>query len=261
MAKCVVTDMDKEKFLRFLKETKRTKPNPKSHIGHIQLFEAFLRKEKDSKPLEKTTSADLREFATWEESSRSTAAHALVNGIRNYYRFLSKDNMVETAGELYAEYCEHQRQTSKRTWTERWLIDMIKGLDEHVDEKTRTKLLYLCGRACFNTSWHQAEFKRWKKLHEQSEDLEEFLNKLEEANPGWLKHQGDIVHATFQFLDGCVCPIVRKVPHDALPGTWCLCSAGLHKALFEETLGHPVEVVLEESRRTGADRCKFRITL
>lgn len=253
--------VDERKFLEFLKEAKRTRPNPKSQIGHIQLFEKFLQKEKDSKPLEKATSEDLKEFAAWDKLSRSTTAHALVNGIRNYYRFLSKENMVKTASELYTEYCEHQRQTSKRTWTERWLIEMIKGLDEHVDEETRTRLLHLCGRACFNTPWHQAEFKRWKKLHEQSENLEDFLDKLEKANPNWFKRDGNIIHATFEFLEGCVCPIVKKIPHDALSGTWCLCSVGLHKALFEETLARPVEVVLEESRRTGADRCKFRITL
>lgn len=253
--------MDKEEFLKFLKETKRTRPNPKSQIGHIQLLEEFLQKEKGRKSLEKAAAEDLEAFAVWKESSRSTTAHALVHGIRNYYRFLSKENMVKTAGELYAEYCEHQRQTSKRTWTDRWLIGMLEGLDEHVDEETRTKLMHLCGRACFNTHWHQNEFNKWKRLYENSEDLEEFLTKLEEANPGWLRREGNIVHATFEFLDGCVCPTVRKIPHDALSGTWCLCSAGLHKAFFEETLGRTVEVILEESRRTGAERCKFRIML
>lgn len=197
----------------------------------------------------------------WEKSSRPTTAQALVHGIRNYYRSLSKETMVKTAGELYAKYCEHQRQTSKRTWTDRWLIGMLEGLDEHIDEEARTKLLYMCGRACFNTPWHQTEFNKWKKLHAQSKDLETFLTKLEATNPGWLKRERNIVHATFEFLDGCVCPIVRKIPHDALSRTWCLCSAGLHKAFFEETLGRPVEVILEESRRTGADRCKFRIIL
>jgi hypothetical protein len=254
--------MDKEDFLKFLKETKRTRPNPKSQVTHVESFQDFLQKEKGGKSLEEATSEDLREYATWEESSRSTAAHALIHGIRNYYRFLSKENMVKTSGELYAEYCEHQRQTSKRTWTERWLIDMIKGLDEHVEEGSKTKLMDVCGRACFNTPWHQAEFKRWKKLHEQSENIEDFLDKLEKANPNWFKREGkNIIHATFEFLDGCVCPIVRKIPHDALSGTWCLCSVGLHKALFDETLGRPVEVVLEESRRTGAEKCEFLITL
>ncbi len=169
--------------------------------------------------------------------------------------------MVKTAGILYAEHCENQRQTSKRTWTDRWLIGMLRGLDENVDEETLTKVMHRCGKACFDTPWHQNEFSKWKKLYKKSEDLQNFLTKLEEANPGWLKHEGNIVHATFEFLDGCVCPIVKKIPHDALPETWCLCSAGLHKAFFEETLGRPVEVVLEESRRTGADRCRFRITL
>lgn len=254
-------NVDKKGFLKFLSETKRTRPNPKSQIGHVRLLEEFIHKERGGKSLEEAKPEDLKTFVAWEGTSRSTTAHALVNGIRNYYRFLSKENMVRTSAELYAEYCENQRQASKRTWTERWLISMLNGLDEHVDEETRTKLMHQCGRACFNTPWHQNEFNKWKKLHERSRDLDDFLTKLEEANPNWFKREGNIVHATFEFLDGCVCPIVRKIPHDALSGTWCLCSAGLHKALFEETLGRPVEVVLEKSRRTGADRCKFRIIL
>jgi predicted hydrocarbon binding protein len=253
--------MDKENFLKFLRETKCIRQSPKSQIGHIQLLEKFLQEEKDGIPLDKVTLKDLKEFMKWEKNSSSTSAQALVNGIRNYYRFLSKESLVKVTGELYAEYCEQQRQTSKRTWTERWLIGMVEGLDEHFDEGKRTKLMHTCGRACFNTPWHQAEFKRWKKLHEQSENLEDFLIKLERANPDWFRREGNVIHATFKFLDGCVCPIVKKIPHDVLSGTWCLCSAGLHKALFEETLERTVEVVLEESRRTGADSCRFRITL
>jgi len=75
--------------------------------------------------------------------------------------------------------------------------------------------------------------------------LDDFLTKLEEGNPNWFKREGNIVHATFEFLDGCVCPIIRKTPYDASSGTWCLCSAGLHKTFFEETLGRPVEVVFK----------------
>lgn len=45
-------NMDKEKFLKFLRETKRARPNPKSQIGHIQLLERFLQEEKDGRPLD-----------------------------------------------------------------------------------------------------------------------------------------------------------------------------------------------------------------
>lgn len=119
--------MDEEEFRKFLKDTKRTRPKPKSQIDHIQLLGEFLLKEREGRSLEEATQEDLKAFAVWEESSRPTTAQALVHGIRNYYRFLSKETMVRTAGELYAEYYEHQRQTSKRTWTDRWLIGMLEG--------------------------------------------------------------------------------------------------------------------------------------
>ena len=45
--------MDKDNFMKFLKEAKRTRPNPKSQIGHVQLFEKFLQKEKNGKQVGK----------------------------------------------------------------------------------------------------------------------------------------------------------------------------------------------------------------
>ncbi|UCC33889.1 MAG: hypothetical protein JSW53_02490, partial [Candidatus Bathyarchaeota archaeon] len=73
------------------------------------------------------------------------------------------------------------------------------------------------------------EFKRWKKLHEQSKDLEDFLEKLVKVNPSWFKREGRVIQATFEFLDGCVCPVTKKVPHDALSGTWCFALLGFTK--------------------------------
>jgi hypothetical protein len=37
--------MDKKGFLQFLKETKRTRPNPNSQIGHVQLLEGFCKRK------------------------------------------------------------------------------------------------------------------------------------------------------------------------------------------------------------------------
>jgi predicted hydrocarbon binding protein len=54
---------------------------------------------------------------------------------------------------------------------------------------------------------------------------------------------------------------VNKIPLGQLSATYCNCSRGWAKALFEGALGRPVEVVMEESIVEGDDQCKFRIIL
>jgi predicted hydrocarbon binding protein len=54
---------------------------------------------------------------------------------------------------------------------------------------------------------------------------------------------------------------VNKILPSKLSATYCTCSRGWAKALFEEALGRPVEVIMEESIVKGDKQCKFRIVL
>jgi len=59
----------------------------------------------------------------------------------------------------------------------------------------------------------------------------------------------------------CYCSQVNKIPKGKLSGTYCNCSRGWAKALFEGALGRPVEVLMEKSIISGDNQCKFRIIL
>jgi predicted hydrocarbon binding protein len=59
----------------------------------------------------------------------------------------------------------------------------------------------------------------------------------------------------------CYCSQVNKLSKEELSGTYCNCSRGWAKALFEEATGKPVEVTLEKSIIRGDDQCKLRIML
>jgi predicted hydrocarbon binding protein len=54
---------------------------------------------------------------------------------------------------------------------------------------------------------------------------------------------------------------VNKLPKGKLSGTYCNCSRGWAKALFEGALRRPVEVIKEQSIISGDKQCKFRIIL
>jgi predicted hydrocarbon binding protein len=54
---------------------------------------------------------------------------------------------------------------------------------------------------------------------------------------------------------------VNKILKGKLSATYCNCSRGWAKALFEGVLGKSVEVIMEKSIVSGDNQCKFRIML
>ena len=129
----------------------------------------------------------------------------------------------------------------------------MDGLDEHVDEKTRAMILEQCGRQCQSQSF----VKKAKDIYEKSSSINDFLDKLGRVYKH-LHREGDNVYIVYP---RCYCSQVNKIPKGKLSGTYCNCSRGWSKALFEGALGRPVEVVMEKSIINGDNQCKFRVIL
>ena len=136
---------------------------------------------------------------------------------------------------------------------ERWITCLIDGLDEHVDEETRAKVLERCGRECIS----QSRIKKAKAIYQKAKDLDEFLEKFGDVFDE-LHREGDNVYIIYP---RCYCSHVNKIPPGQLSPTYCHCSCGWAKALFEGALERPVEVIMEESITKGDEQCKFRIIL
>jgi predicted hydrocarbon binding protein len=136
---------------------------------------------------------------------------------------------------------------------ERWIACLIAGLDTNVDEGTTIKVLEQCGRQCQSESF----VKKARDIYQRSESMNEFLDKLGKLYKH-LHKEGDNVYIIYP---KCYCSFVNKIPPRKLSATYCNCSRGWAKALFEGALGRPVEVVMEQSIVKGDDQCKFRIIL
>jgi len=136
---------------------------------------------------------------------------------------------------------------------ERWIACLIAGLDENVDEKTIAKVLEQCGRQCQSESF----VKKARDIYQRSKSMDEFLDKLGKVYKH-LHREGDNVYIVYP---KCYCLFVNKNPPRKLSATYCNCSRGWAKALFEGALGRPVEVVMEQSTVKGDNECKFRIIL
>ena len=128
---------------------------------------------------------------------------------------------------------------------------MIAGLDEHVDEKTRAVILEQCGRQCQSAGF----IKKAKVIYEKSNGIDDFLRRFEQVYKH-LRREGNNVYIVYPT---CYCSQVNKIPKGKLSGTYCNCSLGWAKALFEGALGKSVEVIMEKSIINGDNKCKFRI--
>ena len=130
---------------------------------------------------------------------------------------------------------------------------IIKGLDE-VNLKTRQKIMELCGEACARSD---RDFEIAKRIAEETTDEEKILARVNKEIPwcgAWTLRDNTIQCICTK----CGCPLVRNKVVD-LRGTFCYCSRGWVKKIFETLLKRPLKVELEKSIGLGDEVCKFVI--
>lgn len=137
--------------------------------------------------------------------------------------------------------------------TQKWISTLVGSLDDHVDERTRALILEQCGRQCQSESF----VKKAKQIYEKSANVNDFVDRLSKLYKH-LRKEGDRVYIVYP---RCYCNQVNKIPKGKLSKTYCNCSRGWAKALFEGATGKPVEVTMEKSIINGDNECKFRIAL
>lgn len=145
----------------------------------------------------------------------------------------------------------------------KWIYTLIRNLDAKVDEKTKILVLENCGRACITESFKQ----KVRKVSKESKNIDDFLNKLSKVW-GHLKIKGKDIYVEYP---RCYCPIVSSYPGKPLkswskrswqlPKSWCNCSRGWIKELFEQSLGKSAKVTLEKSIKQGDKICRFKVKI
>jgi predicted hydrocarbon binding protein len=137
--------------------------------------------------------------------------------------------------------------------TEKWITTLINSLENHMDEKLLSKILEQCGRQCQSQNF----VKKARDIYQNSKNTDEFLEKLGRT----YKHLHKEDKNVYIIYPRCYCSQVNKIPKGKLSGTYCNCSRGWAKALFEGALGRPVEVIKEKSIISGDNECRFRVIL
>ena len=134
---------------------------------------------------------------------------------------------------------------------EKWIMSFIDGLDRNVDEETKAKILEQCGRQCQSQNFT----KKARGIYQKSKNIDDFLDKLGQVYKH-LHREGDKIYIVYP---RCYCTKVNKIPKGKLSWTYCNCSRGWAKALFEGALGRPVQVLREQTILHGDKQCKFQI--
>jgi predicted hydrocarbon binding protein len=140
---------------------------------------------------------------------------------------------------------------AEKKFTERWVKNLIESLDAHADEETKTAVMESCGRACARAGAISSAQKCQGDLDKLLAALESWIGK---GNTG---RDGDVVHIVYP---KCFCHLVSDGPA-RLPDSYCLCSQGWLKEMFETVTGKAVRVELLESVKRGGDQCSFKVQL
>jgi hypothetical protein len=148
-----------------------------------------------------------------------------------------------------------------------WIKNMLDNIDAQLDEEAKIKLLNACGKSCYIFAAGVADDAKVSK-----EDADAFIIILENSGfkverrtdstviyYGW---NGEQSPQGLSIKEGyCLCPIVES-DVNGLSNSYCNCSAGYVKEIFERKTGKEVKKVevLESIKRGGKD-CRFRVVL
>jgi hypothetical protein len=145
--------------------------------------------------------------------------------------------------------------TSNHEQKAEWIRNAIRRLEKESGKATARRVMQACGMKCCGPT----QQKRAKRFMEESKSVEGLLARLNEAGIGGgrlkLKNRNTIVGG----YDWCYCGRVKHTAEPFPTDTYCYCSTGWYRSLFEAALGKPVQVKLKQSIIQGARSCEFEI--
>ena len=164
----------------------------------------------------------------------------------NIYNAVKQESNDEIANEIV--YGKDGR--SKNESNALWVNSTMKRLEEKFDKRTVKKIRMNC--QCGYGMDKKIELV--KELVSESSSLEE-LGNLEKAKKAGLSFKEGDLYLQFNF---CPCPMLEEV--ERLESyTWCQCTTGYSKKLFEAAFKCEVDVELLKSIKAGDDICLMKI--
>ena len=170
------------------------------------------------------------------------------------------DTVEMATVEVVAPVAPETPVAGRMQFAQKWVKQFFDVLDANVDEATRTRLMEANGKACYLASHKAASMPI---------PLPDMVQRLQSSvGPENCRREGNVVYFNYvknrnrlRIADGyCLCPLVEKGP-EGLSGTYCQCSVGYVREMFESTTRRKAQVELLESLKRGGKACRFKITV
>lgn len=149
---------------------------------------------------------------------------------------------------------ERYTETGSNAEKAAWIKTAIERLEALVGRDKTREIMKQCGRRCCGVTTR----KKAKKWMQESSSIQEFIDKLNKGGIGGgrLQLKNNTVTGGY---DHCYCGQVKQTREPFVSTTYCHCSVGWYKQLFETALEKPVEVEIKQSIISGAKSCEFVI--
>lgn len=131
-----------------------------------------------------------------------------------------------------------------------WVKSTMKRLENHFDISS----VHEIRRGCQCGYGMDEKLALLQELMALSSNMEEFGN-LEKAQAAGLYCQNEELYLQFPF---CPCPMLAEVER-LDTNTWCQCTTGYSKVLFEKAFACEVDVELLKSIKMGDEKCLMKI--
>jgi hypothetical protein len=166
---------------------------------------------------------------------------------------------------LYESIAKHAGEDAARTLADnaplsksadyikkfRWAENICESLEQSFDGETvkRIRMDCACGPG-------EGQIKKLKAIYNTASGLEDFAAKATAKSEDYkiLYEDG----ALMLVYPTCYCSCVKRVDKP-LTETWCLCTLGYAKRMFQQVLGREVNVELQTSVKTGGSQCRMKI--
>jgi predicted hydrocarbon binding protein len=138
-----------------------------------------------------------------------------------------------------------------------YIRNLIKRMKQTIGVPKTYNVLVSCGQKCCSENTR----KKALEIFRESKSLEDFIELLNEHKLGGGRLKLKDKHTITGGYDRCYCGMVNKTSKRFSDMTYCQCSTGWYKQLFETALGRPVKVKLLQSIISGAETCEFEINI
>lgn len=219
---------------------------------------------------EQVAGSDRRRFLqTLIGTGAGACCCAPVLGLRTFSQEVpEKERGEDWVTDLESRMLEGSRTPAWRRMeeAEQWIRRLMDNMDAILDDEIRSRLMQACGRACYTKA-----FGVGSEEPPPSGALDSLLSAYQARGETEIRREGNTVYYQYgpseqnpyglRLLDGhCMCPVVESGPAELSP-TYCQCSAGYVREMFERLTGEPCRVEVLESLRSGGSRCRFKVDL